>query len=125
MAIRIFCTTFCTALAIGATAGAAAPALAFDLAAASSPAQADAAQRQPAEIISVEPSAFGKPAAPAGPMAADGSLAQLIHGGATELPAQLYSEAPQAPEQNSLPLLGAAAIALLVAQLRRSRRPMP
>ena len=121
MAIRIFCTTFFTALATWT----AAPALAFDLAAASPPAQADAAQHQPAEIISLETSVFATPAASAVTAAGDSPLAQFAHDGPTELTGRSYSQGHPAAEPGSLPLLGAAAIALLVAQLRRSRHPMP
>lgn len=116
MAIRMFCTTFFTALA----AWTAAPALAFAPAVAG-----DTVQRQPATIISLESAAFTGPAAPPIATAGNAPLEQLIRDGAPDLTGQPYGQAQPGTEPGSLPLLGAAAIALLVAQLRRSRYPMP
>lgn len=149
MAIRTFCTTLCAALATMA----AAPASAFDLPSGMDPAAVAAvapgsdaqrdtlAPRQPAGHVVLDANAFvdmtGKPVmlapAPALPGIDSGtdSIARFWHSGiggmalrpnGLEAGPSLSTAAP-APDSGNLPLLGAAAIALLVAQLRRSQRP--
>lgn len=139
MAIRTFCTTLCAALATVA----AAPATAFDLPSGTSPAAVTTATlepRQPGGHVVLDTNAFvdltGKPVmlAPAALPALDSgtdALAQFWQAGiggmalrsnVLETGPSLTAPGP-APETGNLPLLGAAAIALLVAQLRRSQRP--
>ncbi|WP_338770189.1 hypothetical protein [Massilia sp. METH4] len=116
MAIKTFCTTFCTALATLASASA--------LAMAPGGGEAPADPAVPHIVLS-ETNAFGKPAALAGLDAGNSLVTQLIYGasGDIALPADSPAQAASVSEPANLPLLAAAGIALLVAQLQRSRRP--
>jgi hypothetical protein len=147
MAINTFCTTLCAALVTLA----AAPALAFDLAPEPAPANAataavaitggDAyrsgpAARQGAGAMVFDTTTFGDmadrplmlaPAALPGTEGGNDANAQswlTSPGGlALRLNGPEASQPVPASETRNLPLLGAAAIALLLAQLRRSQRP--
>lgn len=146
MAINTFCSTLCATLVTLA----AAPALAFDLPAGPAPAAATnnatiatiatittgeayrnaPAPRQPAGHMVLDASPFaGTLTAETLPAAGAGSdvTAQFWQTGAGSIALRPYateeSQPVPLPETGNLPLLGAAAVALLVAQLRRSRRP--
>jgi hypothetical protein len=143
MAINTFCSTLCATLVTLA----AAPALAFDLPA--GPATAaephittiattttgeayrnTLASRQPAAHMVLDATPFAGTLTTE-PLPATGGgndvTAQFWQMGAGAMALRPYgpdeSQSVPLPETGNLPLLGAAAVALLVAQLRRSRRP--
>ncbi|GGX88192.1 hypothetical protein GJV26_10950 [Massilia dura] len=138
MAIGTFCTTLCTALAtlaaVPAWASGPAPAPHAAIAATTGDAYRNlVTPRQFAERTVLDTTTFdlaGRPAmlVPPALPGTDGSADpvtqfwQTATGGTASHP---YGpeELQPAPETGNLPLLGAAAIALLVAQLRRSRWP--
>jgi hypothetical protein len=133
MAINTFCTAFCAALFTLA----AAPAMAFVM---PPETRQDAATTTGGEAYR-NPSAFSQPAGhlvldagtsagmlttEALPGSGNDAMAQFWQpgGGMPVRPVnQEESQPVPLPETGNLPLLGAAGVALLVAQLRRSRRP--
>ncbi len=137
MAIGTFRTTLCTALAtlaaVPAWASGPAPAPHAAAAATGDAYRNLATPRQFAERTVFDTNTFdlaGRPAMLAAPAlpGTDGSADpvtqfwQTATGGTASRP-YAPEELQPAPETGNLPLLGAAAIALLVAQLRRSRWP--
>jgi len=132
MAIRTFCTTFCTVLATLS----ALPATAFEMLPDTSPATAGIATAGNTNRgNAAAPQAAGRVLfesdAPIGMTGADQGSASLLNQTGTyvgeliggDMANRPHALAASEPEPGNLPLLGAAAIALLVAQLRRSRRP--
>jgi hypothetical protein len=122
MAIGTFRTTFCAALATLA----ALPALASSQPPAPGPAAAGTtaiAAQQAAATEWFDSASCSKPVTLA--PAADGALLPYQHGAdlAVRPSAAGESQPASMSEPGNLPLLGAAGIALLIAQLRRSRRP--
>jgi hypothetical protein len=138
MAFNTFCTTFCAALA---TLAASAPAIAIvpdagpattGITAAREGARTDAASQQVSSRLLFESDApigmAGTDAANGAP--ATGSMSLLNQTGtyfgdliAGDIAYRPHAQGASEPEPVSLPLLGAAGVALLIAQLRRSRRP--
>ena len=138
MAISTFCTRLCTALAMLA----AVPAPAFAILQDAGPANAgfatardgghDAAQQPaPSRLLFETDAPIGMAGTDqaSGPQAAGsvslfnqtGSYFGDLIGGDIAFRPTLQGQSE--PEPGSLPLLGAAGVALLIAQLRRSRRP--
>jgi hypothetical protein len=122
MTIRTFRTTFCAALATMA----ALPAMAYDQQPAPGPAAAGTTAIAAPQATGTEwfdSASFSKPVTLA--PAADGAIIPYQHG--ADLAARPLAAGESQPasisEPGNLPLLGAAGIALLIAQLRRSRRP--
>lgn len=138
MALRTFCTTLCTALA---TLAASAPAIAIvpdasqaatGITAVGENARNNAAPQQASSRLLFESDApigmAGTDAANGAP--ATGSVSLLNQTGtyfgdliAGDIAYRPHAQGVSEPEPVSLPLLGAAGVALLIAQLRRSRRP--
>ncbi|QBE63308.1 hypothetical protein [Pseudoduganella lutea] len=127
MAIRTFCTTFCTVLATLS----ALPATAFEMLPETSPVTAGIANRGNAAAPHAAGRVLFESDAPIGMTGPDQGSTSLLNqtgtyvGGlvAGDIAYRPHALTTSEPEQGNLPLLGAAAIALLVAQLRRSRRP--
>lgn len=135
MAIRTFCTTLCAALATLAAASTPAFALMPDAnpTAAGTTIAGEAnhgTTRQAASRLVFETDApIGMAGTDQG-LPAAGSVSLLSQTGAYfgelitgDIAYRPHTQGQSEPEPGNLPLLGAAGVALLIAQLRRSRRP--
>lgn len=137
MAIRTFCTTLCAALAT--LAAASTPAFAMlpethpataGFMAAGAPGHGNGTPQQAASRLVFETDApIGMAGTDQG-APAPGSVSLLNQTGtyfgellSGDLAYRPHPQGQSEPEPGSLPLLGAAGVALLIAQLRRSRRP--